>query len=234
MKLNHIKAVFKKTKIDMLKNRRQLFFFLLFPIMTYLFYYMIEDQHEMFSVIYLPINVMFCSLNIMAGIIAEEKEKGTLRSLIFANIKPVEYFVGTRLFVLIATIVSCSLFLPLIDHIEGIEYLYFYGSIILSSVCSMILGATVGISVKNQMAANGLCAPITIIIGMLPTFGAMNESFRKVANILYTSKFADTAAQIVTNLKVTMNYKIILTYICNFLVAFLIFSLVYKKKKLDD
>ena len=234
MKLHHITAIFKKTAKDMFKNKRQLFFFLLFPIFTYLFYYMIPDQHEMFSVMYLPINVLFCSLNIMAAVIAEEKEKGTLRSLIFANIKPIEYFIGTGLFVMLATLASCALFLPLIENMEGVEYLIYFGLIALSSICSMILGATVGVCVKNQMAANGLCAPITIVIGMLPTFGAMNETFRNVSELLYTTKFANTVAEIVYNQAISMDWKIILTYVANFAICFVIFHLVYRKKKLDD
>lgn len=233
MKLYHVTAIFKKTLRDMIRNKRQLLFFLMFPAMTYLFYATMKDGREMFPIAFLPINVLFCSMNIMASIIAEEKEKGTLRSLIFANIKPLEYFIGNGLFVLLASLISCSLFIPLIN-ISGINYLYFYVSIILSSLCSMVLGATIGISVKNQMAANGMCAPITIVIGMLPTFGAMNESMQNITKLLYSTRFADTIAEIITQTAVTIDYKIILTYIINFIICITIFSIVYRKKKLDD
>ena len=233
MKLNHITAIFKKTLKDMIRNKRQLLFFCMFPVMTYLFYALIEDGREMFPIVFLPVNVLFCSMNIMASIIAEEKEKGTLRSLIFANIKPLEYFLGNGMFVLLATLVSCSLFLPLIK-ISGINYLYFYISVTLSSLCSMVLGAAIGIFVKNQMAANGMCAPITIVIGMLPTFGAINESLRSISECLYSTRFANTVAEIVHNGEVTINYQIPLTYIINFIICLVIFSFIYKKKKLDD
>ena len=233
MKMHHITAIFKKTLRDMTRNKRQVLFFFMFPVMTYLFYATMEEGRKMFPIVFLPINVLFCSMNIMALLIAEEKEKGTLRSLIFANIKPLEYFIGNGLFVLLASLISCSLFLPLIN-ISGINYLYFYLSITLSSLCSMVLGAAIGISVKNQMAANGMCAPITIVIGMLPTFGAMNESMQKITKFLYSTKFADTIAEIINKTTVTINYKIILTYIINFIICITIFSIVYKKKELDD
>lgn len=233
MKLYHVTAIFKKTLRDMIRNKKQLLFFLMFPAMTYLFYATMKDGREMFPTVFLLINVLFCSMNIMASVIAEEKEKGTLRSLIFANIKPLEYFVGNGLFVLLASLISCSLFIPLIN-ISGINYLYFYVSIILSSLCSMVLGATIGISVKNQMAANGMCAPITIVIGMLPTFGAMNESMQSITKLLYSTRFADTIAEIINQTSVTIDYKIILTYIINFIICITVFSIVYRKKKLDD
>lgn len=233
MKVHHILSIFSKTLKDMLRNKRQLLFFLMFPAMTYLFTFTIQDGKEMFPMVFLSVNILFCSMNIMASIIAEEKEKGTLRSLIFANIKPLEYFLGNGLFVLLASIVSCSLFIPLIK-ITGINYLYYYISIILSSICSMVLGATIGVSAKNQMSTNGLCAPITLIIGMLPTFGAMNESIRDITKLLYSTRFADTVAEIVNKTSVTIDYKIILTYIINFIICITIFSLVYKNKKLDD
>lgn len=233
MKIHHIMAILKKTLKDMIRNKRQLLFFLMFPAMTYLFYYSISEGHEMFPIVFLPINILFCSMNIMASVISEEREKGTLRSLIFANIKPLEYFLGNGIFVLLATIVSSSLFLPLIN-IHGINYLYFYLFVSLSSICSMILGATIGITAKNQMTANGICAPLTIILGMLPTFGEINESFHNISQILYTTRFANTIAEIISKLNVTINFEIIITYITNFLVCLLIFALVYKKNKLDD
>lgn len=233
MKLHHINAIFKKTYKDMIRNKRQLLFFLMFPITTYIFYYSIPEDNQVFPIVFLPVNILFCSLNIMSSIIAEEKEKGTLRSLIFANVKPIEYFLGNGLFVLIATIISSSLFLPVID-ISGINYLYYYLFVTLSSICSMILGATIGIIVKNQMSANGVCAPITIILGMLPTFGAMNKNFYDISQILYTTKFANTVAEITNKLDVTINFEIIITYIINFIACLLIFSITYKRKKLDD
>ena len=98
----------------------------------------------------------------------------------------------------------------------------------------MVLGATIGIFVKNQMAANGMCAPITIVIGMLPTFGALNESIQNITKLLYSTRFADTIAEIINQTAVTIDYKIILTYIINFIICITVFSIVYRKKKLDD
>ena len=233
MRLNHIRAIFKKTFKDITRNKRQLLLFLIFPIMAYLFSSLMEEGKELFPLTFIPMNVLFCSINMMAAIISEEKEKGTLRSLMFANIKPSEYFIGTGLFVLLVTIISTSLFIPLID-ITGINYLYFYGTLILSSICSMVLGATIGIVAKNQMSANGLCAPVTIIIGMLPTFGVMNETLNSITKIFYSARFANTIAEIIGKVSVTIDYKIILTYIINFIICISIFCLVYRKKKLDD
>lgn len=233
MKINHITAIFKKTFKDMSRNKRQLLFFIMFPVMAHIFSSFIKDGKEMYPITFLPINVLFCSMNVLAAIISEEKEKGTLRSLIFANIKPLEYFIGNGLFVLLATLISCSLFIPLIN-ISGINYLFFYISIILSSICSMILGATIGVIAKNQMSANGMCSPITIIIGMLPTFGVFNKTIESISKLLYTTRFATTVAEIVTKTSVTINFKILLTYIINFIICSIIFSIVYRQRKLDN
>ena len=235
MNINRTLAISKKAIKDFKRNKRQLLFFLMFPIMTYVFYFAMpsEEGNEMFPIVFLPVNILFCSLTIMASIIAEEKEKGTLRSLIFANVKPIEYFTGNAIVVWILTLLSCSLFIPIIN-ISGINYLYFYLSITLSSICSMILGAAIGVIAKNQMSCNGICAPITIILGMLPTFGALNESFRSVSKYLYTTKFADTTAEILNGLEVTLDYKILLTYLLNFIVCLIIFYFVYRNNKLDD
>ena len=233
MRLNHVKAVFQKTLKDMTRNKRQLLLFLIFPIMGFIFSATMEEGREIFPLTFLPMNALFCSVNIMAAVISEEKEKGTLRCLMFANVKPIEYFLGNGLFVLLVTMFSSSLFIPLIN-ISGTDYIYFYGFLALSSICSMVLGATVGVIARNQMAANGLCAPITILIGMLPTFGVANESLSNISQIFYSTKFANTIAEIMNKTAITIDYKIILTYVINFIICITIFSLVYRKKKLDD
>ena len=106
MNIKHILAIFKKTYKDMSRNKRQLMFFLLFPIMANIYYITLKDGREFYAIAFLPVNILFCSMNIMAAIIAEEKETGTLRSLMFANIKPVEYFIGNSMFIIIATIIK--------------------------------------------------------------------------------------------------------------------------------
>lgn len=233
MRLNHVKAVFQKTLKDMTRNKRQLLLFLIFPIMGFIFSATMEEGREIFPLTFLPMNALFCSVNIMAAVISEEKEKGTLRCLMFANVKPIEYFLGNGLFVLLVTMFSSSLFIPLIN-ISGTDYIYFYGFLALSSVCSMVLGATVGVIARNQMAANGLCAPITILVGMLPTFGVTNESLKSISELFYSTRFANTIAEIMNKVAITIDYKIILTYVINFIICITIFSLVYRKKKLDD
>ena len=84
------------------------------------------------------------------------------------------------------------------------------------------------------MNANALCSPVTLIIGMLPTFGAMNKTIRKISDLFYTTKFANIISQIINNEKVIIDYKTIITYLINFLICLFIFNIVYKRKKLDD
>lgn len=235
MKLYRLFAISKKTIKNYVRDKRSLLFFLMFPAMTYLFYYLIPagDDTKMFPIVFLPVNILFCSLQTMGAIIAEEKEKGTLRSLMYSNVKPIEYFLGNALIVWLLTCLSCSLFLPLIN-LSGIYYFYFYLFVTLSSICSMVLGGVVGILSKNQMSCNAMCAPITIILGMLPTFGAMSASLGKVTKYLYTSKFADTIAEVVSGSDVIINFKIFLVYFVNFIVCLVIFYFVYKNNRLED
>ena len=84
------------------------------------------------------------------------------------------------------------------------------------------------------MSANGICTPITIILGMFPAFGTMKESIQRISKLFYTTRFADTVAQIIYNETVKLDYKIVLTYIFNFMICIAIFSFVYKTRKLDD
>jgi len=228
MKINRILAVFKKTCLDVSKNKKEMFLYFIFPLMTYIFYFMMPEAKEMFSTLYVPMHILMVSTSMMAGIIAEEKDKGTLRSLILANVKPLEYFIGIGSFIILSTLISSLLFLPVLT-LTGMMYVRFILIVFLGSLCSVTLGATIGIIAENQMAANTLVSPVAIVLGMLPMFSQFNDIIKKVVAVLYTQVLSDVLSSLDNPIKI--KYFIFISI--NFAVCISIFNYVYKKRRID-
>ena len=94
--------VFKKQLIDTLKNKTVLIQFILFPAMTLIMENTVKMEGmpelfftKLFSVMYMGM----APVTSMAAVISEEKEKNTLRVLMMANVKPVEYLLGVGVYV---------------------------------------------------------------------------------------------------------------------------------------
>lgn len=222
-------AVFQKTYKDMLKNKKSLVIFLMFPIMALVFYNLIPEEKEFFSTIFLPIHLIVVPASMIAAIISEEKEKNTLRQLIMANVKPLEYFIGIGLFVFIMSILSASLFL-LILSLTSIELLRFYIIVSLTILCSMVIGSVVGILSQTQMNANALIMPLSIILGILPMFSAFNDTIKNIASIFYTQ----TLSNVITSISKSISIKDFTIMLLNFFISLALFTLIYRKKKLDN
>lgn len=229
MSIRKISAIFQKTLKDAIANKRLLLVFLIFPIMSIAFYYMMPEEGEFFSTIFIPMHLILVPASTMASIISEEKEKNTLKSLILANIKPLEYFIGVGLLVLISTILCTSIFLINMNLI-GTQYLMFYTIITLASLCSMIIGATIGIASQNQMNANAMISPAAIILGILPMFSEFNETIKNISSIIYTQ----TLSNVLNSLSTSISFKDYIIMLSNFIIFIILFSVVYKKRKLDS
>ena len=95
--MRNILVVFKKQLRDTLKNITILIQFVLFPAFALIMEYFIDidDMPEYFFVkLFAVMYIGMAPLTATAAIIAEEKEKNTLRVLMNANIRPWQYLIG--------------------------------------------------------------------------------------------------------------------------------------------
>ena len=100
--MHNIGVIIKKQLKDTLKNKTVLIQFVMFPLLTLIFENAINipDMPELFftklfSVMYMGM----APLVAVASVIAEEKEKNTLRVLTMANVKAWEYLAGIGIYV---------------------------------------------------------------------------------------------------------------------------------------
>lgn len=235
MSLKRVKAVLKKQIIDTLKNRSVLIQFIMFPILGLILTKTIANGNNEISSTYFI--TMFASMFVgmspavaMEGIISEEKEKGTLRSLLMANVKPYEYLLGVGFYAFIMCAVGVGI-LAFAGQYNGTELLKFFTIMSLGILCSMMLGASLGIICKNQMSANSVTLPIAMVFAFMPTIAIFNEHFAKISKFLYTQQVYDIVNNL-GQLNISLERLIILSL--NFILFLVLFINFYNKKGLLD
>ncbi|MDR2712860.1 MAG: ABC transporter permease [Clostridiales bacterium] len=226
-----MKAIFTKQAKDMFRNPMVLVQFIIFPAVALIMTELIAKSNEdiatnMFVTMMAAIFAGMALVTATAGVIAEDKERKSLRFLVMAGVKPHEYLIGTGGFILLAGLIA-SIAFGLIGVFTGIEFARFLTVMIMAAAASIILGAAIGIVSKNQQAATALAMPIAVILGFAPMIASFNETVAKAAGILYTQQL-----NVIVN-DFSANFTKAITVIgINIAVLIILFVLAYQKKGL--
>lgn len=124
-------------------------------------------------------NLTLCGSFIIAMIIAEEKEKNTLRTLLLSGVSAIEFLTGKIVVTLLLTQLS-NLALYFIIGFE-IKYLaWFLLFTFLVSVSMIILGSLIGLIAPTQMSTGVIGMPILLLLLIIPMFADLNDTFKKI------------------------------------------------------
>ena len=179
-------VILKKQLKDTLKNKVTLIQFIMFPVLTLVMENAITLDGmpelfftKLFSVMYIGM----APVTSTAAIIAEEKEKNTLRVLMMANVTPWQYLLGVGFYVwsvcMIGAVVMGTGFSP--DQIPFYMMIMAIGLMI-----SVFVGACVGILAKNEMTATSLVVPVMMLLSFLPMLAMFNDKIKIVSRVFYT------------------------------------------------
>ena len=186
--MNNIFVIIKKQIRDTLKNKTILIQFILFPVMTLIMENAINldgmPEHffvKLFAVMYIGMAPLVAA----AGIIAEEKEKNTLRVLMMADVKPRQYLAGISTYVWAICMLGA---LVMAITLPASVHAFFILIMGIGFVISIIVGACIGIFSKNQMMATSLTMPLMLIFSFVPMLSMFNESIRKCSTAVFTQQ----------------------------------------------
>lgn len=226
-----IKAIFKKEIKDAFKSNRIVFLFLLFPVFAYVISMAMKGNAGTNPLVFLMMHVSMIPLMVTAALIAEEKDKNTLRVLILSNIRPMQYLLGVGSFVFIINIITSSLFLPLL-HLDPVYIPKFLLVIAIGILCSTILGAIVGVLVKSGANIAGATLPVSLIFAFIPLLatGSSNPIITSIASFLYSGELMIILFDIANN----FTFSGVSIMLVNVVVLLTIFTFVYNQKKLSD
>ena len=190
--INHIRAILWKQMKDTFKNKAILIQFLMFPVMTVIMENAmnIEGMPEhffvnMFAVMYIGM----APLVSISSVIAEEKEKNTLRVLHMANVKAGAYLIGNAVYIWIICMLG-SLAMGLAGGYRGDLLVKFLLIMAIGHLISSLLGAAIGVFSKNQMSATSLTVPVMLVFSFLPMLSMFNETIGKLAKFFYSQQLS--------------------------------------------
>lgn len=224
----HIFAVLWKQLKDTLKNKAILIQFVMFPGLTIVMEKAVEIpgmQEHFFANLFAVMYVGMAPLTAMSAIIAEEKEKNTLRVLQMCNVNAFEYLVGNAIYILAICMLGSSV-IGLAGGYRGKELLVFMLIMLVGHIISTLAGGAIGVWSSNQMTATSMTVPLMLVFSFLPMLAFFNENIAKVAKFFYSEQLYS----MVNSLSAfEVRTETVLILCANLLVIAICFVLAYQK-----
>jgi ABC-2 type transport system permease protein len=228
--MHNIGVIIKKQLKDTLKNKTVLIQFVMFPVLTLIFENAINipDMPELFftklfSVMYMGM----APLVAVASVIAEEKEKNTLRVLTMANVKAWEYLAGIGIYVWTICMAGAGV---MATTLSSGDIPFYLGVMAAGFIISIAIGACIGIIASNQMAATSLSLPVMLIFSFMPMFAMFNDKIEKIAGIFYTQQIRELLGNMTFD---GIKTETMLVVAVNALLALSLFFAAFKRKGLE-
>lgn len=228
MNMNHIVAIFKKQLKDTLKNKTVLIQFVMFPVLTLVMNYaiQIEGMPENFFVnMFAAMYIGMAPLTSMAAVIAEEKEKNTLRVLMLSNVKPYEYLLGIGSYIWLACMLGAAVICAAGGYTQKAGIL-FMGIMATGIFASILAGAAIGTWSRTQMMATSITVPVMIVLSFLPMLSWFNTTIARIGKFVYSEQISRMLSQ-VNHLQLEAGNVCIIAG--NMLIAAVLFIVAYKK-----
>lgn len=226
--MKNINAVFQKQVKDTLKNKEIFIQFVLFPVMAAVMKNMVkvEGMPENFFVnMFAAMYTGMAPLVAMAAVIAEEKEKNTLRALMMSGVKPWEYLLGVGSYIWMACMLGAFAFGLLGEYPKG-ALAAFVGVMGTGILVSVIIGAAIGTISRGQMMATSLMVPVMLVCSFLPMIASFNQKISAVAKLLYSQQISLLLGE-VGNLHI--GFETVFVICANMATALLVFGYAYKR-----
>lgn len=131
----------------------------------------------------LNMNLVMVSTFALSMLIAEEKEKNTMRTLLLSSVTLLEFLVGKAIVMLLFSIVTnMAIFFVVRMDVQHLGQ-YVLWSIVVT-IIMMEIGIIIGITAKNQMSISVLGVPVIFAFMILPLLAQANDVFEKIATVL--------------------------------------------------
>ncbi len=225
-----IKALFRKDIKDIFKNSQSLLMILLPIVFTLLYRYIsLGGEHMDQSFVMatgLLMNLSLVPISAMSMMIAEEKEKNTLRTLMLSNVSAGEFLISKALVIYLIT-QFVSLIIYFLSGASAISFVRFFFGTSFTCLCLMLFGSIIGILSKNQMTTGTMSAPFALILLIPAIFGQVDEGFAKYARFTPTFAMLEILG---SEGSIWFPLAVLLVWAA---IAALLFTVIYRKKRLD-
>jgi len=244
--MRNVKAIFKKQAKSTLKSPEILIQFIIFPGLAFLMTLLMDVDTEIYGLTQYIIDAMNANMPnmvtmqatifagmalipVLAGIIAEDIERKSLRFLQMAGMKPLSYLIGVSSVVFIAGVLSSMAFSWIADF-QGLDFWIFTGAMAAAVIGSIMLGATIGIMTVDQQAAQALALPAALVLGFGPMMAQFNDTIARFLHIFFTQQLNIIADYLNGQAVDTPLWQSFAIIGANIVVLAVIFALVYRRK----
>lgn len=181
------------------------------------------------------LNLSAIPLTGLAMMVAEEKEKNTLRVLMLNDVSALEYIFSK----IISVLVLMELITIVIFFITATQLSYLPMFLLVTTVTSismLLFGSVVGLLSKDQISTSTLSTPLMILFLIPPMFQNMNEVIDKIASIVPTTRMMAIINDAMNGMSILsqehlLDFGIILVWI---LLGVVTFAMMYRRKGFDN
>jgi len=175
--------------------------------------------------------VMVCTFA-MSMLIAEEKEKNTLRTLLLSSVSPLEFLAGKTVVILLFTFITNTAIYFIVGFQPAYLALYTLLSFVVGFIM-LIMGGIIGLLAENQMATGVIGMPIIMGFLLVPMLSEFNQTLRSVAALLPTHHIQQILSVVLRGGSIQGVYANIWPIVAWIFIAAGLFSYTYTRKGLD-
>lgn len=186
---------------------------------------------------YLIINLAFIAVTffMQCALIAEEKEKNTLRGLMLSPATLPEILGGKSLVSFILTIITVILCVKFTGY-EPANLLLISIAIIVSSLFFLALGTLIGLFAKSVVEASVIMLPVMFVFGLGSMLMGLAENYPILAFIEYLPnvQLVDFANKVQTGSEISNVWLHLVIIFAWFVVTAILTVFVFKKREMDE
>lgn len=233
--IRRVNALITKEFRDFYKNPNVLFM-LLIPIGITILYKKMLGGHGLEGYLVgtcINMNIATVGCMVIAMLIAEEKEKNTLRTLMLSPLTAVEFIVG-KFIITGIMIMAINIFIFFMLQLKVVYFPIFIIITLLSTICVLFIGAIVGIFSKDQMQTGTIGTPFYMVLFMVPMLSKLNNIVEDIAKVLPTYHCSEAVNVLISGQSLwaaKFNIAVLVLWVIG---GFIAFNLIYKKNRMEE
>jgi len=248
--MNHFTLSFKRIKILAEAKFKSFYYnkligsYLIFPLALGLIMQFLNEKinHQPLSLdelilcinISALLNVSYVAYVTPATLLAEEKEKNTLRVLMVSSINGLEFFLGNLLpVVLVSSLIQAALIPALGIPFSLSQFAMYMAISLIGIVSSVVLGLCFGILSKSQMSATLITMPLTMLLMFVPMLRNLSPTMGKISDSLYTGVLMNAIPNLVANKSFYLSLQSLIVLIGELLLIIGWFLWLYSRNGFD-
>lgn len=238
MNMRIVKTLMKKDFKNCMTNKNLLFSLAIPAGFCILYNYLFRDILEMSSIYVLQLcAIMAIALvptTILPVMIAEEKEKYTLRSLMLAQVGGMEFLAGKVTVCMGLTFIDAVIVFFLAGG-KPAWFVVYAVYVLLASLGLSFLGAVAGLMAKDQTSAGTIGAPLLLLVMIPPFFSMFGGVIEKISVLVPSTSFQTVFLSAVEGRSLLGRENLIADAVCIvwIVAGYAVFHVFYKRKGID-